>query len=304
MGAIHETKTACSHGVDSPPNPASLFEQLGCGEAGRSQRRTFRASLGSSCFTSSRFGSVVIGEPVAFVTGASEGIGRAVATHLVRLGYRTVAAARSSRRLDELATEAGVIPVTVDVVDEQTVTRTVNRVESEIGPIDLLVNNAGIAGHSGVSWEQEPLEWWEVVEVSLRGTFLCSHAVLLEMIRRKRGRIVNLSSGAAANPIPDDYNARINSAYMASKAAVNRFTEALAAEAGSFGVTVFAISPGRVKTKMWREAVVEDWDEPNAWSAPELAAELVACIASGALDDHSGQFIHAAYDDWRTMAGL
>jgi 3-oxoacyl-[acyl-carrier protein] reductase len=165
------------------------------------------------------------------------------------------------------------------------------------------VNNAGIAGHSGPSCEYEPSEWWGVVEVSLRGTFLCAHAVLPGMIRRKRGRIVNLSSGAAVNPIPDDFNARINSAYMAGKAAVARFTEALAAETRASGVTIFAISPGRVKTNMWRDAVTEDWDEPGAWSPPELAAELVACIASGALDEHSGEFIHAERDDWRTMAG-
>ena len=241
--------------------------------------------------------------PVAFVTGASEGIGRVVAMHLVGLGYRTVAAARSTRKLDELAAEAGVVPVTVDVVDGQAVVRAVNRVESEIGPIDLLVNNAGVAGPPGASWELGPLEWWEVVEVSLRGTFLCCHAVLPGMIRRKRGRIVNLSSGAAVNPIPDGYNARINSAYMASKAAVNRLTEALAAEAGPSGVRVFAISPGRVKTSLWPEAVTDDLDDRGPWSPPELAAELIACIASGALDARSGRFIHAAQDDWRTMAG-
>jgi uncharacterized protein len=123
------------------------------------------------------------------------------------------------------------------------------------------------------------------------------------MIRRKRGRVVNLSSGAAANPIPDDYNARINSAYMAGKATVIRFTEALAAETRSSGVTVFAISPGRVKTNMWPDAVIEGSGHAGAWSPPELAADLVACIASGALDDYSGEFSHAAHDDWQSMAG-
>jgi hypothetical protein len=96
---------------------------------------------------------------------------------LACVGYCTVAAARSTRRLGELAAEAGVIPITVDVVDENTVARAVEYVESEIGPIDLLVNNDGIAGHSGVPWGYEPSEWWDVVDVSLRGTFPCAHAV-------------------------------------------------------------------------------------------------------------------------------
>jgi NAD(P)-dependent dehydrogenase (short-subunit alcohol dehydrogenase family) len=94
----------------------------------------------------------------------------------------------------------------------------------------------------------------------------------------------------------------INSAYMASKAAINRFTEALAAEARSHGVSVFAVSPGTVKTNMIRVAFADDWDDPDLWSPPELAAGLIACIGSGALDDFSGKYIHAANDDWRAMA--
>ena len=241
--------------------------------------------------------------PVALVTGASEGIGRVIATHLVRLGYRTVAAARSTGRLGELAAEAGVNPITVDVVDEKAVARALEYVESDIGPIDVLVNNAGIAGHCGVSWEYEPSEWSACGGGEPSGHVSVHPCCPARHDSSEAGHVVNLSSGAAAGPIPDDYNARINSAYMAGKAAVIRFTEAVAAETRASGVTVFAISPGRVKTNMWRDAVIEDSDDAGAWSSPELAADLVACIASGALDGYSGQFIHAAHDDWRTMAG-
>jgi NAD(P)-dependent dehydrogenase (short-subunit alcohol dehydrogenase family) len=88
----------------------------------------------------------------------------------------------------------------------------------------------------------------------------------------------------------------------ASKAAINRFTEALAAETRRHGVCVFSISPGTVKTNMTRVAFADDWNDPELWSPPELSAELVACIGSGALDDCTGRHIRAAVDDWRAMA--
>ncbi|MHB8394024.1 MAG: SDR family NAD(P)-dependent oxidoreductase [Candidatus Dormibacteria bacterium] len=240
--------------------------------------------------------------PVALVTGASEGIGLVIAAHLAANGYQVAAAARSTQRLEELAERVGVHPITLDVTDTDAVREATFRIEAQIGPVELLVNNAGSAGRSGVSWEYQPDEWWRILEVNVMGSFLCSHALLPHMTQRGSGRIVNLSSGAAAFPIPDDFGAMINSAYMASKAAINRFTEALAAEARSYGVSVFAISPGTVKTNMTRVAFADDWDDPDLWSPPERTAELIACIGSGALDDFTGRYIHAVQDDWRSMA--
>jgi 3-oxoacyl-[acyl-carrier protein] reductase len=241
-------------------------------------------------------------QPVALVTGASEGIGRVIALHLAANGYRVAAAARSTERLEELAGQVGVHPITLDVTDEEAVHEATFRIEGEIGPVELLVNNAGTAGHPGVSWEFQPDEWWRILEVNVMGSFLCCRALLPHMTRRGSGRIVNLSSGAAVFPIPDDFGAIINSAYMASKAAINRFTEALAAEARPHGVSVFAISPGTVKTNMTRVVFADNWDDPAFWSPPELAAELIACIGSGALDNFTGRYIRAAADDWRAMA--
>ena len=240
--------------------------------------------------------------PVALVTGASEGIGRVIATTLAGHGYRVAAAARSTARLVELSADLDVVPITLDVTDPEAVAVAVAMVESAVGPIDLLVNNAGVGGHSGPTWEYDPDEWWQIMEVNVRGTFLCSHAVLGSMVARRSGRIVNLSSGAAAFEIPSDFDALINSSYMASKAAVSRFTEALAAEARSSGVTAFAISPGMVKTNMTRVAFEDDAEDDELWSPPELAAELIALIGSGALDEHSGRYIHVELDDWRSMA--
>jgi NAD(P)-dependent dehydrogenase (short-subunit alcohol dehydrogenase family) len=177
------------------------------------------------------------------------------------------------------------------------VTEAIALVEAELGPIDLLVNNAGISGQSGMSWEVDDEEWWRIIEVNVLGTFLCSRAVMPAMMARGAGRIVNLSSNAAFFQIEADFAGVINSAYMASKAAVIRFTEALAAEARPAGVHVFAISPGTVKTEMTASTFAGSWDDSDFWSPPELAAELIGFIASGALDALSGRYIHAAADD-------
>lgn len=239
---------------------------------------------------------------VALVTGASQGIGRVVAERLAAAGYKVAAAARSAPLLHELAIQTGALAVELDVTDAEAVAAAVLRVESELGPIDLLVNNAGLGGRGGVSWDHEPAEWWRIFEVNVLGSFLCCRAVVPGMVSRRSGRIVNVSSGAALFPIDADFGAAINSAYLASKAAINRFTEALAAETRPGGVTVIAISPGTVKTAMSAEAFADEWDNPDFWTPPEVAAELIEFIGSGALDELSGRYIRAAVDDWRTLA--
>ena len=111
---------------------------------------------------------------------------------------------------------------------------------------------------------------------------------------------MNVASNAAFFAIGDDVT-RIDSAYQASKAAVIRLTEALASEARARGVSVFAISPGMVKTSMTESAFADLWDDQAVWAQPDLTGELVAFIASGALDAISGRYIHAVSDDWKAM---
>lgn len=239
---------------------------------------------------------------VALVTGASQGIGRVITTHLIAADYKVAAVARSQPLLAELAAETGALPVVLDVTDTQAVAAAVAHVEAELGPIALLVNNAGIAGDGGASWEHEPTNWWRVFEVNVLGSFLLCHAVLPAMIARRSGRVVNLSSNAAFFAIDDDFEPILNSAYLASKAAVIRFSEALAGEARPAGVGVFVISPGMVKTDMTAGPFADEWDDPEIWSPPELAADLVEFIGSGALDELAGRYIHAVADDWRHLA--
>ena len=240
--------------------------------------------------------------PVALVTGASQGIGRVIATRLVAAGYHVAAAARSERLLADLAAETGAMPVVLDVTHAGAVAAAVANVEAQLGPISLLVNNAGVAGTGGASWEQEPAEWWRVFEVNVLGSFLFCHAIVPGMVKRRAGHVVNLSSNAAFFQIDDDFDALLSSAYLASKAAIIRFTEALAAEVRPSGVSVFVISPGMVKTDMTAGPFADDWDDPEVWSPPELTADLVEFMASGALDAVSGRYIHAASDDWRELA--
>jgi NAD(P)-dependent dehydrogenase (short-subunit alcohol dehydrogenase family) len=139
------------------------------------------------------------------------------------------------------------------------------------------------------------------IEVNVLSAFLCSRTVLPGMCERGSGRIVNVASNAAFFAIGDDWDARIDSAYLASKAALVRLTEALAAEAGKHGVRVFTISPGMVKTSMTETVFADLWDDSDVWTPPEETADLVAFIGSGALDRLSGRYIHVRSDDWKSM---
>jgi 3-oxoacyl-[acyl-carrier protein] reductase len=236
------------------------------------------------------------------VTGASRGIGRVVTERLAAVGFRVVAIGRSAELLGEVAAGSGAFPHVLDVSDAAAVTDAWAQIESEVGVPDLVVNNAGVSGASGRTWEHEPAGWWRVFEINVLGTFLMSRAALPGMIARGSGRIVNLSSNAAFFPIGDHNDGVISSAYMASKAAVIRLTESLAGETAQSGVRVFAVSPGTVKTDMTAIPFADEWDDPDLWSSPELTADLVEFIDSGALDALSGRYIHAAKDDWRALA--
>lgn len=238
---------------------------------------------------------------LAVVTGASRGIGRVITERLASTGFAVVAIGRSPELLEEVAAATGAVPLVLDVTDTTAVADAWANIESTYGIPTLLVNNAGVAGPSGLTWELEADDWWQVFETNVLGTYLVSRAALPSMLSRGSGRIVNVSSNAAFFAVGDDNDGGINSAYMASKAAVIRFTEALAGETARQGVQVFVTSPGTVKTDMTAVLFAEDWDDPDLWSPPELIADFVEYVASGALDALSGRYLHAARDDWRAL---
>jgi 3-oxoacyl-[acyl-carrier protein] reductase len=239
---------------------------------------------------------------VAVVTGASRGIGQALAERLTSQGQTVIALARSRAGLDALSAQTGAIGYVLDVADPAAVAEIVARIISDHGVPDLLVNNAALSGGSALTCDLPEADWWRVMEVNVRGTQLCTRAVLPGMITRGSGRIVNLSSGAATFPIGLDNDGELTSAYMASKAAVNRFTEAVAGECHASGVRVFALSPGMVKTDMTAEVFTDIWDDDDVWTPIERSLDLICDMDSGLLDALSGRYLRAAIDDWRAVA--
>lgn len=237
---------------------------------------------------------------VAVVTGASRGIGQVVAARLASDGWMVASFARSLT--DGRDGTERTLRLRVDVVDEASVRAGVDRVERELGPIDLLVNNAGISGPHSPTWLQAADQWWNVFEVNVRGVLHCCQAVLPGMVQRGAGRIVNVASNAAFFEIDAEMSDLMSSAYMASKAALVRFTEALARETDGTGVAVIAVSPGMVKTDMTASHFPQSWfDDESIWTPPERTAELIKQIAAGTLDALSGRYVHVASDDWATM---
>jgi NAD(P)-dependent dehydrogenase (short-subunit alcohol dehydrogenase family) len=232
---------------------------------------------------------------VAIVTGGGRGIGRAIALALAAAGAKVAVAARSLDQLDEtvaiIQRQGGqAIALATDVTDQTAVERLVNETVQQLGPIDLLVNNAGVAGADGPIWESAADAWWQVIEVNLRGPFQCARAVLPGMVARRTGRIINLSSNAGTRP------SAIYSAYPVSKAALLRLTDCLNEMTKGFGVSVFAISPGLVRTAMTQDLPI--WkDVPDSdWVPAERAGELCVFLATGKADRLSGRYLHVLDD--------
>ena len=218
----------------------------------------------------------------ALVTGGGRGIGANIARELARAGMDVVVTGRTREEVDAVAKEIGGRALVGDVSKRADVARWAG----DVGDVDLLVNNAGISG------PEDPLAdvdaWWHVFEVNVLGTFMCCRTWAPHMIERGGGRIVNVASGSAYLPPREGPS---NTAYPASKAAVHRFSETLAASLAPQNVFVFSISPGLVKTSL--TAWVGD-DAP--WTPPECAPRLVHALATGEFDALAGRYLHAEHD--------
>jgi NAD(P)-dependent dehydrogenase (short-subunit alcohol dehydrogenase family) len=224
-------------------------------------------------------------EGVALVTGGGRGIGASIARELAEAGMRVAVSARTAEQVEGVAAEVDGLALVGDVARREDVDGWVRRVEDELGPIDLLVANAGIGVHEQAAWELEPEEWWRVLEVNVLGAYLCCRSVIPGMLERARGRIVLTGSGAAYLP------GSTNSAYSASKAALCRFGETLAGQLRD-RIPVFFFSPGLVRTEM-----TDRFGDDMPWTPPELAPRLVRVLASGRADALAGRYLHAEHDD-------
>jgi 3-oxoacyl-[acyl-carrier protein] reductase len=223
-------------------------------------------------------------EGVALVTGGGRGIGADVARELASAGMRVAVSARTPEQVEQVAREIDGVGVVGDVSQREDVERMVRETEAQLGPIDLLVANAGIGLNEPNAWEMEPEEWWRTLEVNLLGVYLATRAVISGMLERGRGRIVITGSGAAYLP------GGLNSAYNASKAGAVRFGETLANQL-SGRIPVFPISPGLVRSEMTKH-----FPDEAPWTPPECAPRLVRALASGRFDALSGRYLHAEHD--------
>lgn len=205
---------------------------------------------------------------VAVVTGASSGIGAAIAKVYASEGARVVVAARSSDKLQAVAEEINDLggqakAIVCDVAEEASVESLFEGVESEFGRVDILVNNAGLA-KGGPTDELSFETWRSVMSVNLDGAFLCSRAAFKLMKRQKRGRIINIGSVSAKMP-------RIDSApYTTSKFALEGLTRSLALDGRPFGISVGVLQPGNTLTALW-EGREDRVAEEGAMEADDLA---------------------------------
>ncbi len=185
---------------------------------------------------------------VAFITGASQGIGRACALALAADGAQVVVGARNVEKLaalaDEIRAAGGTAhAVSLDVASSESVKNAFAEAEKTLGPVEILVNNAGIT-RDGLAMRMSPEAWDQVLDTNLSGAFRCIQASLRGMTKNRWGRIINISSvvGQAGNPGQANY--------VSSKAGLIGLTKSLALELATRNITVNAVAPGFIETAM------------------------------------------------------
>ncbi len=247
---------------------------------------------------------------IALVTGASRGIGRAIALHLAAAGAAVALVARSKDRLAEVAREiraqGGVAGAfCAEVTARAEVEAAVAAATEQLGPISILVNNAGRAKPYGPIGVVDPDAWWETQAIHVRGALLFMHAVIPSMQARSAGRIINVASRGGVEIAP------MLSAYCVAKAAQIRLTEHVDAEGRAHGIRAFAIQPGTIITDMAHDSIADPeaqkWtpflvDHLKAILDEDPAAglrrvgEFVVALASGRHDILSGRYLDIAWD--------
>jgi 3-oxoacyl-[acyl-carrier protein] reductase len=231
-----------------------------------------------------------LADHIAIVTGSASGIGRAIATKLVASGTRVLIADRNLEGARAVAASLGeqAMATSVDVSDEHAVAGMVEACREAFGDCTLLVNNAGIV-HQALFENLSVSEWDRMIAVHLRGTFLCTHAVIGPMLAAGDGVIINIASQLA------QIGGIELSHYAAAKAGIIGFTKSLAREMSQRGIRVNAVAPGPIATDLsmslseaWRKAKTAELPL-GRFGEPEDVAETVAFLASPAAKIYVGQ---------------
>ncbi len=243
---------------------------------------------------------------VALVTGGGRGIGAATVRLLARQGASVALAARTEEEVVSVATQleergGKALPLVVDVADDVSVASGFEKVRSDLGPVTILVNNAGTPGVPLPVAAMEPALWRRVFEVNVTGAFLCAREALPQMVSENWGRIVNVSSAAARHPVAG------MSAYSASKAALDQLTRVLALEGEPYNIVATGVYPGVVDTRMQKESrsfgadligkqlhrMFQGYRDFGMLRPPEEPAELISYLctpAAGRLNGHIIRF--------------
>ena len=249
---------------------------------------------------------------IALITGAGRGIGRAIALAYAKEGARLALAARTRSELEEtsrqaqnLGTEALVIPT--DISDQAQIEEMVRQTLAQFSTLAILVNSAGVPGPVGALQDNDVSSWIRTIQVNLLGTYLCCRTVLPVMLRQGRGKIINFS-GASGRAL------RHMSAYVSSKAAIERLTETLSLDLAGKNIQVNVMGPGAHRTRMVEE-LLESATASNDTElieygqqaltrkdSMERAAELAVFLASEASGNLSGRLISAVRDDFLSLA--
>jgi NAD(P)-dependent dehydrogenase (short-subunit alcohol dehydrogenase family) len=241
---------------------------------------------------------MLLKDKVAIVTGAQQGIGKAIATEFAKHGATVVLCDLSQEKLleaEECLKQNGqnAMALTVDVTNKKAVGAVAAAVAKKFGRIDILVNNAGILKHSLIV-DMEEKDWDMVFAVNMKGTFLFTQAVAPFMIKQRSGKIINLSSCSGKKPD------KKGAAYNSSKSAIIGFTRVAALELGEYGINCNGICPGATDTEMIRKTfmtspeIEREWIEKTAikrLGKPEDMANVAVFLASELSSHVTGESI-------------
>jgi NAD(P)-dependent dehydrogenase (short-subunit alcohol dehydrogenase family) len=258
-----------------------------------------------------------LADKFAVITGASQGLGLAIAHRFVQEGATVLLCARTA---SDLKTAAGqvrakaapgvrILTEAADVSSTEEVDRLAEIAHRQLGKVDILVSNAGVIGPKGATEQVDWVDWSRTISINLLGTVLCCRAFLPMLRQSQHGKIVLLSGGGATKPMP------YFSAYAASKAAVVRFGETLAEELRDTGIDVNSVAPGALNTRMLEEVLAAGPEKvgrscydaslrqkESGGASISRAAELCVYLACSDSDGISGKLISAVWDPWTGFA--